>query len=115
MILPELVADSMWQVHYDNDTVSLLVTVAGDYNADGIVGIADYTLWRDTLGQAVSQLTGADGNGNGVVDAADYRVWKSNFGQQTSAAIASSNTVVPEPKSIALGILTLLMILYRAA
>jgi hypothetical protein len=50
----------------------------GDFNADGIVGAADYTLWRNTSG-STSDLR-ADGNGDGIVDALDYAVWKSNFG-----------------------------------
>ena len=29
----------------------LLVTIVGDYNHNGIVDAADYTVWRDTLGQ----------------------------------------------------------------
>ncbi|QDU89862.1 Arylsulfatase precursor [Pirellulimonas nuda] len=48
----------------------------GDYNLDGAVDAADYTVWRDTLGQKVPPYTGADGNGDGVVDQADSEVWK---------------------------------------
>jgi hypothetical protein len=50
----------------------------GDFNADGIVGAADYTLWRNTSG-STSDLR-ADGNGDGMADALDYALWKSNFG-----------------------------------
>jgi hypothetical protein len=55
--------------------------LAGDYNGNGVVDAADYTLWRDTPGGSVSAATGADGNGDGMVDALDYSVWKTNFGQ----------------------------------
>lgn len=51
-----------------------------DFNLDGRVDLADYTVWRDTLGAAVTPHTGADANGNGVVDANDYTIWKQYFG-----------------------------------
>jgi hypothetical protein len=44
--------------------------VPGDYNGNGIVDAADYTVWRDSLGQTGTGLA-ADGDGNGVVDQAD--------------------------------------------
>jgi hypothetical protein len=61
------------------------VFLAGDYNANGAVDAADFTLWRNTLGQAGPNLP-ADGSGptfgtpNGIVDQADYTFWRSNFG-----------------------------------
>jgi CSLREA domain-containing protein len=56
----------------------------GDYNFDGIVNAADYTVWRNTLG-STNDLR-ADGSGetpgvpDGVVDELDYAFWKANFG-----------------------------------
>lgn len=58
---------------------------AGDYNQDGIASIADYTVWRDSLGASVAIGSGADGVRDGVIDAQDYDFWKQNFG----------NTIVP--------------------
>ena len=53
----------------------------GDFNRDGIVDAADFTLFRDDLGSSVSNpFDGADGNGNRIVDEADYTVWRDNFG-----------------------------------
>jgi hypothetical protein len=53
----------------------------GDYNQNGVVDAADYSVWRDAMGSsALAAGTGADGNGDGVVDSWDYRLWKSNFG-----------------------------------
>lgn len=52
----------------------------GDFNGDHTVDAADFTVWRDSLGQQISAGQGADGNRNGVVDAADELVWKSHFG-----------------------------------
>jgi hypothetical protein len=55
--------------------------LAGDYNGNGIVDAADYTLWQDTNGTSVTAASGADGNGDGKVDSLDYHVWMTNFGQ----------------------------------
>jgi hypothetical protein len=49
----------------------------GDYDVDGDIDAADYTLWRTSYGQSVQYPgNGADGNNNGVVDTADYVVWR---------------------------------------
>jgi hypothetical protein len=57
----------------------------GDYNHNGIVDAADFTVWRNTLGSSVTVYRGADGDGNGVVDQADCSVWKAHFGQTLSS------------------------------
>jgi hypothetical protein len=67
--------------------------LAGDYNHNGVVDAADYTLWRDRLGSAVTPYTSADGDGNGIVDAADYEVWKANFGRTLPAGAAAGEAV----------------------
>lgn len=77
--------------------------LAGDYNKDGVVDSADYTVWRDTLGQSGIGLA-ADGSGNGTVDMADYTKWQLNFGATGSGAGAGSATTAPEPSSIFLAI-----------
>jgi hypothetical protein len=53
----------------------------GDYNVDGVVDAADYSVWRDTRGMHVTPGTGADGDGNGFVDGDDYEIWTDHFGQ----------------------------------
>ncbi|MDC0934714.1 DUF4347 domain-containing protein, partial [Pirellulales bacterium] len=62
-------------------TPTSIEPVAGDYNENGIIDAADYTVWRDTLGQSVTPGSGADGDGSGIIDQGDYAVWKSNFGK----------------------------------
>jgi hypothetical protein len=74
---------------------------AGDYNADGTVDAADYSLWRNTLGSAGNQLA-ADGDGDGMVDADDYAIWKNHFGQGPGAGSGGSASAVPEPASLLL-------------
>ena len=66
-----------------------------DYNFDGVVDTADYTVWRDSLGSTTQAE--ADGNGNGVVDQADYDLWAANLG--ATSTTTSLATTVPEPAS----------------
>jgi T5SS/PEP-CTERM-associated repeat protein len=99
-------------ITYHQSAVTVTVTsiqgVAGDYTHDGLVDAADYTIWRDTLGQTGISLA-ADGNGDNVIDAGDYTVWMSNFGNHAGAG-AGAIAAVPEPSTFVLlltGILTL--------
>ncbi|TWT72700.1 Zinc carboxypeptidase [Posidoniimonas polymericola] len=68
--------------------------VPGDFNADGLVDAADYTVWRDSYG-AVGAALPADANSDQVVDAADLESWRANFG-----VTATTPTVaVPTPNA----------------
>ncbi len=80
---------------YDFTIRATVIALLGDYNMDHRVTMADYTLWRDTLGSTVPAYTGADGNGNGVVDAADYAVWKNQFGEVYVPPAGSSSALRP--------------------
>ncbi len=67
----------------------------GDYNDDGTVDAADYTIWRDNLGLSDTALNGnGSGDASGLVVAADYTLWSGNFGSSNSSSTASS---IPEP------------------
>jgi hypothetical protein len=83
----------------------------GDYNGDGSVDAADYTVWRDTLGQTVASGTGADGDGNGTIEDADYDLWKLNYGG--GGGSGASTAVVPEPLSATLLLTALLGLAVR--
>jgi hypothetical protein len=74
----------------------------GDFNNDGVVNLADYTVWRDNLGAATEGALNGNGNGLGGVDAADYALWKSNFGNTNSGSVASVTSAVPEPAALLL-------------
>ncbi|MGL4513762.1 MAG: LamG-like jellyroll fold domain-containing protein [Lacipirellulaceae bacterium] len=67
--------------------------VVGDYNSDGVVNAADYTVWRDRLG-TVGPLPNRDPANTGNVSSADYASWVARYGQS-----ASSSTAIPEPAS----------------
>ena len=82
--------------------------IPGDYNEDGTVNAADYTVWRDTSGSMTDLRANGDDTGTsmGVIDAADYEFWKANFGANGSAA--GGSTAIPEPTSAALVLLATL-------
>lgn len=79
-------------------TVTLIETIPGDYNADGLVNAADYTVWRDSLDGVVAGLA-AGGNRDGQITDADYLVWRDNFGRQAILA-GSVSTTIPEPAAL---------------
>ncbi|MEN1680074.1 MAG: hypothetical protein AAGJ46_10805 [Planctomycetota bacterium] len=69
----------------------------GDFNDDGVVNAADYTVWRDNLGGDAAVLNG-NGTGLETVVADDYVVWATNFG---ATAAASAGASIPEPSTLA--------------
>lgn len=76
------------------------VSVAGDYNHNGVVDGADYVLWRK------GDLA-ADSNGDTLVDQADYDAWRANFGNGSTPGLGVASAV-PEPTSAMLLILGLI-------
>ncbi|QDU55504.1 beta strand repeat-containing protein [Aeoliella mucimassa] len=70
----------------------------GDYNYDGIVNLADYTVWRDNLGAAEGTL-GVNDTVGGAIGLDQYDLWKGNFGATAAAASLSDQANVPEPAS----------------
>jgi hypothetical protein len=79
------------------------VPVPGDYNGNGIVDAADYTVWRDTLGSTTDLRANGDNSGAsaGKIDQADFTVWKTNFGNHAGSG-SETSAVVPEPASATL-------------
>jgi len=87
------------------DDISAAIVVApvlvGDFNRNGVVDVADYAVWRDSLGMMGSGLA-ADGNGDQKVNQFDYEIWKANFGTTAdqgespgrSASVPESSTVL---------------------
>jgi hypothetical protein len=62
----------------------------GDFNGNGTVDAADYTVWRDGLGSTYTQ--------------AHYTEWKTHFGQSAGSAASAAATAVPEPAGVVLAI-----------
>ncbi|QDU89416.1 PEP-CTERM motif protein [Pirellulimonas nuda] len=71
----------------------------GDFNEDGLVDAADYSVWRDNLGAQVGLPNGVD-NG-GPVGQADYDLWAAGFGGP-AAGEAAAGAAVPEPSTLGL-------------
>ncbi len=77
------------------DWYAEITALDGDYNGDGTVDAADYTVWRDSWLQFGEDLP-ADGDGDGFVGNSDYDMWLANFG---SSSLTSESSTVPEPTS----------------
>jgi hypothetical protein len=83
----------------------------GDYNNNGTVDAADFTIWQDTLGSLLDLR--ADGDGNGVIGQADYLVWETGFGMlvpASAAAVSSATMAIPEPESLTLCLVILILL-----
>lgn len=79
--------------------IPLMQVLAGDYNGDGIVDAADYTVWRDNVGSG--SLTNETVS-LGVVDEADYLEWKAHFGETLPSGSLQGAEAVPEPATLIL-------------
>jgi hypothetical protein len=76
----------------------------GDYNGDGEVDAADYTIWRDSEGAPANTFPNEfDG---GVIGTAQFNAWVSNFG----TSLPANSQTVPEPLGIALLLMSMLSI-----
>jgi hypothetical protein len=107
---------------YIRSSPAPIVVTTGDYNGNGVVDAADYTVWRDTLGQTVAMAgDGADGTGpggmpDGLVDQLDYQFWKDRFGNVVpgagggSAGGLAASVAVPEPGTLAVAMIVLLTV-----
>ena len=72
--------------------------VIGDYNQNNVVDAADYTVWRNHLGQTFN-LPNRDLANGGPISTADYTSWKTRFGNTSGAGGLSASTGVPEPSA----------------
>jgi hypothetical protein len=79
--------------------------VAGDYNGNGVVDMADYVLWRNG-GPLQNEVSST-----GTVDAADYDAWRTRFGNTSGAGSSlASGTAVPEPTVLVWQLLWMLVL-----
>lgn len=73
----------------------------GDFNADGVVDAADYTLWRDAAGSLTVPFKGADATGDARVNGFDRTVWAMNYGQAlTIPTRAAARSLLDTPPVI---------------
>jgi hypothetical protein len=73
--------------------------VPGDFNNDGIVDAADYTVWRNHFGDLTEENILYAGSGENGVDLADYSLWKQYYGStlELLGGGGLGNASVPEP------------------
>ncbi|MCA9240876.1 MAG: hypothetical protein KDA37_11785, partial [Planctomycetales bacterium] len=101
-VLPNLGPLLTLHVFYEPNAVKLAVVPAlsGDYNADGVVDAADYTVWRDSAGVIGIGLT-ADGDYDGHVTRLDYDIWASHYGETLAGVVGVTQQTGPEPGAFA--------------
>jgi Glycosyl hydrolases family 16 len=92
-------------IFFDNASLMRLtpdvVSVAGDFNGDGIVDAADYTTWRNNLGAVNEAGINNNGDGGGVTES-DYAYWKAHFGNTSGPGAGGVAAAVPEPVTLLL-------------
>jgi len=81
------------------DNVRVTRPISADFNGDGVVDAADYTVWRNTEGSTTDLR--ADATADGVVGAEDYDRWAFEFGSSDPGQVA---TGVPEPAAVFLAL-----------
>lgn len=78
---------------------SPLSLLPGDYNNDGTVDAADYSVWRDNLGQPPETLLNDTDGGD--IGSLQYQTWRVNYGN-TRDPVGLGTIAVPEPATAAL-------------
>jgi hypothetical protein len=93
--LPPLASGLKWDASqlYMTGVISVAAGIPGDYNQNGVVDAADYTVWRDGLGSTYTP--------------ADDDVWKQHFGAHAGSSAAAA---VPEPTSSILLIVAVVLL-----
>ena len=105
--------EAVFQTNFRNDSIAFIppggtqfphefnaTSPTGDYNRDGTVNAADYTVWYDHLDTGTllpNDVTPA------TVDQEDYVIWQANFGILTpgSGNRLKNLVVIPEPSTFA--------------
>lgn len=84
------------------------IAVPGDYSGNGVVDAADYTIWRDRLGQNFQLTNEVAGVTPGLVTQEDYGAWKMRFGNAVGGGAIDGGASIPEPSTAAICIFALL-------
>lgn len=119
--LPELPAELRWNLFYEtnpsqpNILLGVVPAIAADFNADGVVDLADRSVWQSTYGNSqLHPFQSGDANGDGRSDGLDFLIWQQQFGMSVSSLVATVNTV-PEPSGSALILMALVFYSRRRA
>jgi phospholipase/lecithinase/hemolysin len=86
-----------------------LFVLSGDYNDDGTIDAADYTVWRDAMTAGASL---ANDPTPGSVDESDFLYWRTHFGESLGGGASAGEiapTAVPEPATGPIFFVTLLV------
>lgn len=81
-------------MYFDNFVFETLDVADGDFNLDGVVDGADYTVYRDNFGAEDDSALFNLGDGVPGITAADYDVWAANYGAEPP--LPPAGTAVPE-------------------
>ncbi len=84
--------------HSESTPGAVVYVLSGDFNDDGVVDAADYTVWRDHL-NTNARLPNDLSPGSVTID--DYNDWKASFGAVRPGAGAAA-AGVPEPCALVL-------------
>ncbi len=97
-------AISVWCVEFHVDFGSGTfgpVELLGDYNGNGTIDAADYTVWRDALAAGSPSLL--NDATPAAVDESDYTYWRAHFGESAGSGATGGGRLaiaaVPEPAS----------------
>jgi autotransporter-associated beta strand protein len=78
-----------------------ITPVPGDFDGNGLVNGDDFAIWQMNFPTASDAMLGdGDADADGDVDGADFVVWQTNF------SLAPPTTIVPEPHSWVIVVIT---------
>jgi hypothetical protein len=109
--LPALSGSLLWNTSqlYTDGVLSVVPgSLLGDYNEDGTVNAADYTVYRNRKAGIGGTTFPNDAGAEGVtID--DYNYWKTHYGEPLGGGASLTNSAnAPEPASLVLAFLTCL-------
>jgi endonuclease/exonuclease/phosphatase family metal-dependent hydrolase len=78
----------------------LAAALAGDFNNDGTIDAADYSVWRDAFqAEGVTLLNDPTPES---VDESDYAFWRDHFGESLGGGGTAALATVPEPANLSM-------------
>jgi hypothetical protein len=97
-----------------SDVATTSAGLPGDYNNNGVIDAADYTVWRDALTAGSTSLT--NDLTPGTVDESDFLYWRAHFGETLGSGSGAGQAAGPEPSALAILLTgTLAIVLRRRA